>query len=97
MTQPILDMAEEIGAGGLHPPAEAMIVRADCRPLLAKIRVPTVVIVGRQDTSTTVADAQEMATGIANAQLVVIEECGHMTVLEKRAEVSAALRRWLTQ
>ena len=36
-------------------------------------------------------------TDIANARLVVIEECGHMAPLEKPAEVSAALRRWLTQ
>ena len=33
----------------------------------------------------------------ANARLVIIEECGHMAPLEKPAEVSAALRRWLTQ
>ncbi len=38
-----------------------------------------------------------MATDIANARLVIIEECGHMAPLEKPAEVSAALRRWLTQ
>jgi pimeloyl-ACP methyl ester carboxylesterase len=97
VTQPILDMAEEIGAAGFTRQQEAMIVRADSRPTMAKIRVPTVVIVGRQDNSTTLANAEEMATGIPNARLVVIEECGHMTVLEKRAETSAALRRWLTQ
>ena len=38
-----------------------------------------------------------MATGIPGARLVVIEHCGHMTLLEKRAETSAALRRWLMQ
>jgi len=27
----------------------------------------------------------------------VFEECGHMTPLEKPVEVSAELRRWLTQ
>ena len=97
VTQPILDMAEEVGAEGFIREQEAMIVRADSRPTLETIRVPTVVIVGRQDMSTTVANAEEVATGIANARLVVIEECGHMTVLEKRAETSAALRRWLTQ
>jgi pimeloyl-ACP methyl ester carboxylesterase len=46
---------------------------------------------------TALDEAEEMATGIASARLVVIEECGHMTLLEKRAETSAALRRWLTQ
>jgi pimeloyl-ACP methyl ester carboxylesterase len=97
ITQPILDMAEEVGAEGFIREQEAMIVRADSRPTLAMIRVPTVVIVGRQDMSTTLADAEAMATGIPHARLVVIEDCGHMTVLERRAETSAALRRWLTQ
>jgi pimeloyl-ACP methyl ester carboxylesterase len=27
----------------------------------------------------------------------VLEECGHMSPLEKPAEVTAALRRWLSQ
>ena len=34
---------------------------------------------------------------LANARLEVIDDSGHMTPLEKPAEVSAALRRWLTQ
>jgi pimeloyl-ACP methyl ester carboxylesterase len=38
-----------------------------------------------------------MAADIANARLVILEQCGHMSPLEKPGEVSAALRRWLTQ
>ena len=74
-----------------------MIARPDSRHMLADIDVPTVVIVGRQDQATPLPRSQEMAADIANARLVVIEECGHMSPLEKPAEVSAALRRWLTQ
>jgi pimeloyl-ACP methyl ester carboxylesterase len=37
-----------------------------------------------------------MASDIGHSQLVVIETCGHMSPLEKPAEVTAALRRWLT-
>ncbi len=59
--------------------------------------MPALVVVGRQDLVTPPARAEEIATDIANARLVVIEECGHMAPLEKPAEVSAALRRWLTQ
>jgi len=53
--------------------------------------------VGRQDRVTPLERAQQMASDISNARLEVIEESGHMTPLEKPAEVSAALRRWLTQ
>lgn len=95
--QPIVDMAAEVGADGFCREQTAMIARPDSRPLLVEIDVPTVVIVGRQDVATPLVRAQEMAADIANARLVVVEDCGHMAPLEKPAEVSAALRRWLTQ
>jgi pimeloyl-ACP methyl ester carboxylesterase len=97
VVQPILDMAAEVGADGFCREQTAMIARPDSRPLLVDIDIPTVVIVGRQDQGTPLARAREMATDIANARLVIIEDCGHMAPLEKPAEVSAALRRWLTQ
>jgi pimeloyl-ACP methyl ester carboxylesterase len=54
-----------------------------------------VVIVGRQDQATPLQRSQEMAADISHSQLVVLEDCGHMSPLEKPAEVTAALRRWL--
>ena len=94
--------AGSIGAGHVHGDhvffAETAEALGDVTEwLLVEIEMPTVVIVGRQDQSTPLSRAQEMATDIANARLVIIEECGHMAPLEKPAEVSAALRRWLTQ
>jgi pimeloyl-ACP methyl ester carboxylesterase len=94
--QPILDMAQEVGADGFVREQNAIMARPDSRPLLVEIAVPTVVIVGRQDQATPLPRAQEMAADIANARLVVIEECGHMSPLEKPGEVTNALRRWLT-
>ena len=94
---PILDMAGEVGSDGFCREQTAMIARPDSRPLLVEIGVPTVVIVGRQDQATPLSRAREMATDIAHARLVIIEDCGHMAPLEKPAEVSGALRRWLTQ
>ncbi|HEY4169786.1 MAG TPA: alpha/beta hydrolase [Reyranella sp.] len=95
--QPILDMAAEVGADGFCREQTAMIARADSRPLLVEIRQPTLVLVGRQDVATPLVRAQEMAADISHSQLLVIEQSGHMTPLEKPSEVSAALRRWLTQ
>jgi len=97
ITQPILDMALEIGAEGFLREQVAIIGRPDSRPLLVDIEVPTVVIVGRHDQTTPLARAEEMAADISTSRLVVLEDCGHMSPLEKPAEVSAALRRWLTQ
>ncbi len=97
VTQPILDMAKEIGGDGFVREQQAILGRADSRPLLVEVEVPAVVIVGRQDQTTPLRQAEQMATDIANARLVVLEECGHVSPLERPAEVSAALRRWLTQ
>jgi len=97
VVQPILEMAGEIGADGFCREQMAIIARHDSRPLLVGIKVPTLVLVGRQDMATPLARAQEMAADISHSQLVVLENCGHMAPLEKPAEVSAALRRWLTQ
>ena len=97
VTQPILDMAREIGGDGFVREQRAILGRADSRPLLVEVEVPTVVMVGRQDLTTPLRQAEQMATDIANARLVVLEECGHVSPLERPAEVSAALRRWLTQ
>lgn len=97
VTQPILDMAKEIGGDGFVRQQQAILGRPDSRPLLVGIEVPTVVIVGRQDMATPLPRSQQMAADIANAQLVILEECGHVSPLERPAEVSAALRRWLTQ
>ncbi len=96
ITQPILDMAQEIGAEGFVREQTAILGRPDSRRLLVDIEVPTVVIVGRHDQPTPLARSEEMAADIATSRLVVLEDCGHMSPLEKPAEVSAALRRWLS-
>ncbi len=97
IVQPILDMALEVGAEGFVNETRATIARPDSRPLLVDIEVPTVVIVGRQDLTTPLVRAEEMAADISNSRLVVLEECGHMAPLEKPAEVTAALRKWLSE
>jgi pimeloyl-ACP methyl ester carboxylesterase len=95
--QPIFDMAQEIGADGFVREQRAIIDRADSRRMLVDIDIPTVVIVGRQDQVTPLPRSEEMAADIADSRLVVLEDCGHMSPLEKPAEVTAALRRWLSQ
>ena len=97
ITQPILDMAREIGAEGFLREQTAIIGRPDSRPLLVDIEVPTLVIVGRHDQATPPARAEEMAADISTSRLVVLEDCGHMSPLEKPDEVTAVLRRWLTE
>jgi pimeloyl-ACP methyl ester carboxylesterase len=66
--------------------------RPDATPGLAQVRVPALVVVGRDDALTPPAFAERLAAGIAGARLVVIEGAGHLANLERPAEFNAAVR-----
>jgi pimeloyl-ACP methyl ester carboxylesterase len=63
--------------------------------MLAAIRCPTLVLVGRQDALTPVSLHEQMAAAIPRAALVIVEQCGHLSPLEQPQAVTAALRYWL--
>lgn len=73
----------------------AMAGRADSRPLLATISVPTVVVVGADDVITPPAEAQALAKGIPRARLHVIAAAGHMAPVEQPDAVASALAELL--
>ena len=76
---------------------EAIMARADSRPDLARIDVPALVLCGRDDAITPLDGSEEMAAGIAGAELVVLDDCGHLSTWERPAEVTTALRHWLAR
>ena len=88
-------MGRAVGLEGFARQTEAVIARADSRPLLAEIKVPTMIVVGDADPLTPAALSEEMATAIAGAKLVVAEQCGHVITLERPEIVNAALVEWL--
>jgi pimeloyl-ACP methyl ester carboxylesterase len=53
------------------------------RPLLGRVRVPTLVVAGADDQVTPVAHAEELARGIAGARLEVVAQAGHQAPLEQ--------------
>ncbi len=88
-------MALEAGPATFALQQRAIMSRADSRPLLSAIRCPTVVICGVDDALIPMEVHEELAKGIAGAQLITIEACGHLAPLERPVAVSEALRRWL--
>jgi pimeloyl-ACP methyl ester carboxylesterase len=92
----VKEMARNIGQDAFIRQEEAIMSRADSLPLLTTIACPTVVLCGRQDAIAPPARHEEMAKGIPGATLRVIEECGHLSTLERPSEVSLALRAWLS-
>lgn len=73
----------------------ALLNRPDRTALLGEIRVPTLVLCGREDGWSPLARHEEMARRIDGARLVVVPECGHMCTMERPAAVTDALRTWL--
>jgi len=88
-------MAERVGKDAFVRQQRAILGRRDHSATLVTIHVPTLVLCGREDALTPLADHKAMAAGIAGARLVVIEDCGHLATLERPEPVTAALRRWL--
>ncbi|HXH04440.1 MAG TPA: alpha/beta fold hydrolase [Candidatus Competibacteraceae bacterium] len=95
LTGIILEMTQRTGAEAFIRQEHAIIGRPDSRPLLPTIECPTLVIGGRQDQMTPLYLQEELADAIPGARLVVIENCGHLSTLERPAEVNQALRAWL--
>jgi pimeloyl-ACP methyl ester carboxylesterase len=95
LIQVIDGMAERIGLEGYVRQQSAIMARADFRPTLPAIACPTLVLCGRQDALTPLSFHEEMTAAIKGARLVVLEECGHLSTLEKPEEVNAQLRAWL--
>jgi len=94
--EPIQQMAKSVGRDAYVRQQTAILGRADGRKDLGEIKCPTLVICGEDDILTPPALAQEMASGIANARLVMIEDCGHLSTMEQPDAVNAAMRAWLT-
>ena len=91
----VRDMAARTGIPAFVNQQHAIISRPDGRDDLMRVNVPSLVLCGRQDAITTLANHEEMASLIPGAELVVIEECGHLSTLERPDEVSAVMRQWL--
>lgn len=75
----------------------ALLNRPDASPVLEQIRCPALLLTGREDGWSGPAQHTAMASKIAGSQLVVVPDCGHMSMMERPVEVSAALRAWLAQ
>jgi pimeloyl-ACP methyl ester carboxylesterase len=95
ITDAVLAMAERVGKDAFLRQQQAIMNRPDGRGDLKRIAVPTLVLCGRDDQATPYEHNAEIAGLIPGATLVAIDRCGHLSTMEKPAEVSAAMRRWL--
>jgi pimeloyl-ACP methyl ester carboxylesterase len=69
----------------------------DVEPDLARIMVPTLVIVGRYDPQCPIENSELIAEGIAGARLVVCEHSGHFPFIEEPDAYREAVRHFATE
>src|SRR6185436_18709164 len=89
----MLKTKPEGAAAALHGMAE----REDQTELLAKISVPTLIMVGAEDAITPVADSEKMHAAIGSSRLVVLDHAGHVSNLERTQQFNDTFLHFLTQ
>jgi proline-specific peptidase len=71
------------------------IAEWDMRPELARIKAPTLVLTGEVDFICGPACAEDIASGVAGSEKVLIEDCGHFTFVEQPARFHDEVARFL--
>lgn len=90
-------MATAMGADVFEAQITALLNRPDAEAMLSRIRVPTLVGVGREDGWSPPDQHQAMASKIPGAVLAVFENCGHMAPVEAPDQVNVALEAWMAE
>jgi pimeloyl-ACP methyl ester carboxylesterase len=90
-----VDLVLDAGDAQLIRQNRALMVRPDARPHLPALRCPVLVMCGDSDRLTPPECSSEIAALVPHAQLVWVEQCGHMLTMEQPAFVNATLGPWL--
>lgn len=95
LISPMRAMMKTVAEQALADQVKALIARPDSRPDFAHYDLPVRLICGREDLLTPLAFHEEMERLIPGARLSIVENCAHMSTMERPDEVNAILRDWL--
>ena len=91
----VMVMAERVGKDAFKNQQRAILNRMDSVPYLKNIKVPALILCGREDALTPPDVQHEMAERITDADLVILGGAGHLAPLERPEAVSQAMEAWL--
>ena len=80
------DMARRIGGAAGAAQVRALTARTEATSRLGALRMPALVLWGRQDALVPVSVGRALADELPHAHFHVLEDCGHLPTLEKLAE-----------
>jgi 3-oxoadipate enol-lactonase len=93
----VRDMMLRTKSQGAAAALMGMAEREDQTELLPQISSPTLILVGSEDAITPVADSEKMHGAIAGSRLVVLENAGHVSNLERTDMFNTALLSFLRE
>ena len=67
----------------------------DLRPVLANVRIPVLILHGRQDRVVPVGAAEYLAGSLSSATLQVLDVGGHCLPLTRPEVLGTAIRTWM--
>ena len=88
-------MIRDAPPAGVAAAQRGMARRPDRTPVLERITVPTLIMVGEEDELTPPEESRKMRERIAGSELVTIPEAGHLSSLERPDTFSEALGGFL--
>lgn len=92
---PIVKAILQRNQDALIPQEHAMLARGDCIDVLATIHCPTLVIHAAQDQVFSLTDATQLLDNIPTAELEIIDNAGHMSLIEQPVKFTELLHTWL--
>lgn len=90
-------MASDLGPDVFKDQQLAVLNRRDRRPELPKVDVPTLVVVGTTDAITPRELGEDLAAGLPDSTLVVLDGVGHLSTVEDPGCIAAAMKQWLAR
>jgi len=81
-------------ASGIMKEVFKKVIAHDSRPLVKKIKIPTLILWGQQDRVTPIKDARYLQSTLPNATLTVFENEGHRLPYNQPRELAQKIDQW---
>lgn len=88
-------MVENVGEKSYLNQLKAVTLKPNGNEVLPTIKCDTLLLVGKEDVLCTAEMHKEMHKKVPHAELVIIEQCGHLSTIEQPEQVTDAMRKWL--
>jgi pimeloyl-ACP methyl ester carboxylesterase len=95
LVTPIVDMVERMSGEIYAAQTRALLGRPDATDVLKNISCPAMILCGKQDGWSPAARHEQMATLVPHSILRLIDDCGHMAMMEQPDLILAAMEEWL--